>query len=939
MSVLSVCTTNERTTVRVIGRAARSLSLGMVALLGVGTLTATAAPPVQPPSVAQGNHWDVKPVAGGYQLSLRLDAPAPMRASLPLLAVDGKPLGVARQSPDRRTLTLVSTDPAVLTARDVRLVWSGDLGKESVGKGRAKATAGPTDADWLKARRGPLLPSDPGALGKYKVDTTEYNLGDEAVYLPGLGHKSELRGKVYSPHGAVGPRPVVIFLHGRHEVCYGNPTKPPSENDKPWPCPAGMKAIPSYRGYDAPATALASNGYQVISISANAINGWDSGAYDAGAQARAELILDHLALWRKWSTIGGGPFRHAFVGKLNLQNVGLMGHSRGGEGVARAAVLNADRGGQYGIRAVLPLAPTDFARATVPGVAMSVVLPYCDGDVSDLQGQKFYDDTRYSVTGDNAPRSTVTVMGANHNFFNTEWTPGQSTAPSNDDWGGEGSESPCGPKYAGRLAPKEQQAVGTAYIAGFFRLQLGHEKQFLPQFDGSDSRAASAGKAVVRVVSQEPLATRRDVNHLDTALPAGAVTGKVKATVCAGVSPSTPARAATPACMVSDDWANAPHWVAAWFAAKTPTTAVTKLTWTGTNGVVRIAVPAAQRDVRRYAALSFRAAPDPVGAPKTDLSVRVVDGHGGAAVVPVSSVSDALVRMPGNNDVGLPKNMLRTVRIPLATLKGVDLRDVRAVELRTDKAATGSAYVSDLTFSSPSLGFSAPAAVLPKLSASSVTVKEGNQGTQNLDFWVTMSRPSIRPVSVYVESNGDLGQTVGAVAKQLVFKPGQTRQKVTVPVKSNTRDSYDLPFELVLSAPHEGLLDGSFGHGLVLDDDPTPTLTLGNLKTVEKTEEVNFPVKLSAPSDKFVSFDGVLEDGTAVIRKDYTFAKDDGSGPVDRSVGGYIEPGKTTGELPVQILDDKLKEPAETFTAVIQQVDGANLKVPVTLTATITDND
>ena len=51
--------TNERTTVRVIGRAVRSLSLGMVALLGVGTLTATAAPPAPPPSVAKGNNWDV----------------------------------------------------------------------------------------------------------------------------------------------------------------------------------------------------------------------------------------------------------------------------------------------------------------------------------------------------------------------------------------------------------------------------------------------------------------------------------------------------------------------------------------------------------------------------------------------------------------------------------------------------------------------------------------------------------------------------------------------------------------------------------------------------------------------------------------------------------------------------------------------------------------
>ncbi|WP_238174522.1 Calx-beta domain-containing protein [Kribbella kalugense] len=859
-----------------------------------------------------------------------------MRASLPLLAVDGKPLGVAKQSADRKTLTLVSTDPAVLTARDVRLVWSGDLGKQS-GMSRGIAAAGPTDADWLKARRGPLLPADPGALGKYKVDTAEYNLGDEAVNLPGLGHKSELLGKVYSPRGAVGPRPLVIFLHGRHEVCYGEPSHP-TENEKPWPCPPGMKAIPSYRGYDGPATALASNGYQVVSISANAVNAWDSEAYDAGAQARAELILDHLALWRKWSTIGGGPFGTRFVGKIDLQNVGLMGHSRGGEGVARAAVLNADRGGQYGIRAVLPLAPTDFARATVPGVAMSVVLPYCDGDVSDLEGQKFYDDTRYSVDGDAAPRSTVTVMGANHNFFNTEWTPGQSVAPSNDDWSGDEKASPCGAKYPGRLTAKEQQAVGTAYVAGFFRLQLGHETQFLSQFDGSDSRAASAGKAVVRVVSQAPAGSRRDVNHFDKALPPGSVSGKVSATVCAGVS-DTSVRAATPTCMATNDWANAPHWGAAWFAAKTPTTAVTKLTWSGTNGVVRVNVPAGQRDVRRFAALTFRAAPDPVGTPKTDLSVHVVDGHGRAAVVPVSAVSDALVRMPGSNDSGLPKNLLRTVRIPVSSLKGVDLRDVRAVELRTDRVAKGSAYVSDLAFSSPGLGFSAPAALLPKLSASNVTVKEGDKGTQTVDFWVTMSRPSIRPVSVYAETNGELGESVGEVARQLVFKPGQTRQKVTVPVTGNTRDSYDLPFSLVLSVPHDGLLAESFGHGLVLDDDPTPTLTLGNLKTVEKTGVVNFGVKLSAPSDKFVSFSGLLKDGTAVIRKDYTSANDDGTGPVDRAIDGYIEPGKTTGDLSVKILDDKLKEPAETFSAVITEVDGANLKVPMTLTGTIIDND
>ncbi len=653
--------------------------------------------------------------------------------------------------------------------------------------------------------------------------------------------------------------------------------------DKPWPCSGGTKPVPSFRGYDGPATALASNGYQVVSISANAVNAYDGDVYDSGAQARAELILDHLAVWKRWSTVGGGPFGRKFVGKVNLQNVGLMGHSRGGEGVARAAVLNADRGGQYGIRAVLPLAPTDFARATVPGVAMSVLLPYCDGDVSDLQGQKFYDDTRYSVTGDTAPRSTVTVLGANHNFFNTEWTPGQSEAPSNDDWYGEENESPCGAKYAGRLTAKEQQTVGTAYVAGFFRLQLGHETKLLPLLDGSDSRAASAGRAVVRVVSQAPLVRRRDVSHLDKPLPAGSATGKVWAEVCAGVSEPSGGAAVTKSCMTTDDSSDAPHWGAAWYAARTPTTAVTRLTWTGTNGVLRLNLPLGQRDVRRYAALSFRAAPDPAGALTTDLSVRAVDGRGRAAVVPVSAVSDALVRMPGRNDSGLPKNLLRTVRIPVASFKGVNLRDVRAVELRTDRVARGSAYVSDLAFSSPGVGFSAPARLLPRLSASSVTAKEGNAGTTSMDFWVRLSRPSIRPVSVYVETSGELGDAVGDVARQLVFKPGQVRLRVSVPVVGNTRDSYDVSFSLVLSAPREGLLDQSFGHGLVLDDDPTPTLTVGNAQTVEKAGMLRFPVKLSAPSDKFVSLSGVLKDGTAVIRKDYTSAYDDGSNPPDRT--------------------------------------------------------
>ena len=83
----------------------------------------------------------------------------------------------------------------------------------------------------------------------------------------------------------------------------------------------------------------------------------------------------------------------------------------------------------------------------------------------------------------------------------------------------------------------------------------------------------------------------------------------------------------------------------------------------------------------------------------------------------------------------------------------------------------------------------------------------------------------------------------------------------------------------------------------------------------------------------------MVKDGTALIRKDYAVPNDDGTGPAIRSIDGFIEPGKTTGDLPVRILDDNLKEPTETFTATPHHSDAAHLPLPLHLSATITDND
>ncbi len=66
------------------------------------------------------------------------------------------------------------------------------------------------------------------------------------------------------------------------------------------------KPVPSHLGYGQAAQALASQGYAVVSISADGINALDYQAEDGGAQARGELVLAHLDLLRAFTAGRGG---------------------------------------------------------------------------------------------------------------------------------------------------------------------------------------------------------------------------------------------------------------------------------------------------------------------------------------------------------------------------------------------------------------------------------------------------------------------------------------------------------------------------------------------------------------------------------------------------------------------------------------------------------
>jgi hypothetical protein len=554
---------------------------------------------------------------------------------------------------------------------------------------------------------GTSFAEDPGAQGPLAVTVTEYDFGDTAFSPTGFPGMVELRANVHYPTDlTAGPFPLVIFLHGRHTTCFEG-----TEAFMQWPCSGSRQPIPSFAGYDYVGQVLASHGYVVVSVSANGINAVDNGTGDRGMLARAELVQRHLQLWETFNTVGGPPFGNMFVGAVDLTNVGTMGHSRGGEGVVRHFVLNESQGSPFGIRAVFPLAPVDFSRPVINDVPLFVLLPYCDGDVSTLQGVHFYDDARYNVPGDMGRKHTLLVMGANHNFYNTVWTPGLFPAGARDDWldyvmNGD-MDSHCGNVAGnGRLSDVEQRGTGLAYISAFFRVYLGGDIQFLPILTGNEPPPPSAMGAELFLSFHSPddPLLRLDVNRLleNTNLTSNTLGGAVSQSglmphdLCGGDVPQ-PVH-----CLPGEGDSRQPHTAPSSLAPTMPGLSQLRFGWDALTATYENALPPGSRDVSGLGSVQFRAAVDfadgrnPMDLPR-DLSVVLTDGSGNAEGVRVSDFSGALFYPPGEVS-RVPKVVLNTVQIPLSAFPGIDLTDVRTVRFDFDEEPMGALLVTDLAF-------------------------------------------------------------------------------------------------------------------------------------------------------------------------------------------------------------------------------------------------
>ena len=226
---------------------------------------------------------------------------------------------------------------------------------------------------------------------------------------------------------------------------------------------------------------------------------------------------------------------------------------------------------------------------------------------------------------------------------------------------------------------------------------------------------------------------------------------------------------------------------------------------------------------------------------------------------------------------------------------------------------------------------------LPSVSIGDVTVPEGNSGTSNAVFTVTLSAASASTVAVDyatadVSAAAPSDYTAGSGT--LTYAPGQTSQQVTVAVKGDTVSELDETFVVVLLNPTNATIVGTaVGTGTITNDDILPTLTLSAPGATNEgnsgTTNFVFTVTLSAPSANTVTVDYATVDGSATAPSDYTA----GSGTLTYA------PGQTSQQITVLVKGDTTVETNETLTVNLSNPTNATIIGTGVGTGTITNDD
>jgi hypothetical protein len=472
-----------------------------------------------------------------------------------------------------------------------------------------------------------------------------------------------------------------------------------------WPCDPEVEQ-PNYRGFEYLVRELAARGYVALSININAENTFGFGEPVDGERLQ-QLVDLHLKALATAAAGGPNDFGVELAGRADPGRLALFGHSRGGDaaywlahtpGMAAEAAASQGYGPVYGLLLIAP-AVASFYAPVESRMPMAIILPACDGDVVNQEGQHFYEGARQAPVQTQWATS-VWLERANHNYFN-------QLLP--DDPFGRQGRPDCEPL----LEPEVQRDFLVDYAADFLATLFDEDATATSEAKarlGLDVQALAPGELyglparVARLAAAEdrqPLLVPATADELVTNLQGGGVTEQgITTHFC-------PEGYYNPATMPGSEPCRRVNVV----IPGNP--ALVVVSWAEPGGAWRFALPEDSGDLSGYTALSLRAAVDPLSelnAPGSyqGFSLQLTDRAGNTAVVPTRAEEPALSFPAGLveedasfGELFTGRAPMTTIRLPLSDFEGVDLANVSEIALVFDRTPSGSLFMGDVEWVRP----------------------------------------------------------------------------------------------------------------------------------------------------------------------------------------------------------------------------------------------
>jgi hypothetical protein len=214
-------------------------------------------------------------------------------------------------------------------------------------------------------------------------------------------------------------------------------------------------------------------------------------------------------------------------------------------------------------------------------------------------------------------------------------------------------------------------------------------------------------------------------------------------------------------------------------------------------------------------------------------------------------------------------------------------------------------------------------------------VTEGNAGTTNATFTVSLSGPSGQTVTVnYATAAGTAtaGNDYVTASGNVTFTAGQTSRPIDVVINGDTTFEPNETFFVNLSGAANASVSDSQAVGTITNDDSEPTISINDVSVAEgdaATSSAGFTASLSHPSSQTITVNYATANNTAIAGADYV------------ATNGTLTftPGQTSQPINVTVNSDLLNEDSpRTFNVNLSAATNASIADNQGV-GTITDDD